>query len=174
MRHRSTSRALYELLSSMRFAISLLTILGIASIIGTVLKQNEPYNNYLNQFGPFWFPVFEKLELYSVYNSVWFLTILGFLVLSTSTCIVRQTRPMLRDMRSFREGARESSLAQFQHHARLGTSLDADAARQATEAYLARAGFKVRANPARTACCWPPSRAAGPASATSWPTRRSC
>ncbi|WP_298618582.1 cytochrome c biogenesis protein ResB, partial [uncultured Zoogloea sp.] len=36
----------------MRFAISLLTILGIASIIGTVLKQNEPYNNYLNQFGP--------------------------------------------------------------------------------------------------------------------------
>ena len=49
MRHRSTSRALYELLSSMRFAISLLTILGIASIIGTVLKQNEPYNNYLNQ-----------------------------------------------------------------------------------------------------------------------------
>jgi len=147
MRHRSTSRALYELLSSMRFAISLLTILGIASIIGTVLKQNEPYNNYLNQFGPFWFPVFEKLELYTVYNSVWFLTILGFLVLSTSTCIVRQTRPMLRDMRSFRESARESSLAQFQHHARIGTRLDADAARQATEGYLARAGFKVRANP---------------------------
>ena len=147
MRHRSTSRALYELLSSMRFAISLLTILGIASIIGTVLKQNEPYNNYLNQFGPFWFPVFEKLELYSVYNSVWFLTILGFLVLSTSACIVRQTRPMLRDMRSFRESARESSLAQFQHHARLGTSLDADAARQATETYLAGAGFQVRANP---------------------------
>ena len=42
MRHRSTLRAVYDLLSSMRFAISLLTILGIASIIGTVLKQNEP------------------------------------------------------------------------------------------------------------------------------------
>ena len=34
---------LYELFSSMRFAIGLLTILAIASIIGTVLKQNEPY-----------------------------------------------------------------------------------------------------------------------------------
>jgi cytochrome c biogenesis protein len=32
----------------MRFAISLLTLLGVASIIGTVVKQNEPYNNYLS------------------------------------------------------------------------------------------------------------------------------
>ena len=37
-----------ELLSSMRFAISLLTLISIASIIGTVLKQNEPMTNYVN------------------------------------------------------------------------------------------------------------------------------
>jgi hypothetical protein len=43
-----------ELLSSMRFAISLLCFIAIASVIGTVLKQNEPMNNYVNQFGPFW------------------------------------------------------------------------------------------------------------------------
>jgi len=35
----------------MRFAVSLLTVLGIASILGTVLKQNEAYNNYIVQFG---------------------------------------------------------------------------------------------------------------------------
>ena len=34
-----------ELVSSMRFAISLLTIVSIASVIGTVLKQNEPMPN---------------------------------------------------------------------------------------------------------------------------------
>jgi cytochrome c biogenesis protein len=44
-------RAAVELLSSMRFSISLLTVICIASIIGTVLKQNEPINNYINQFG---------------------------------------------------------------------------------------------------------------------------
>ena len=43
-----------ELLSSMRFAISLLTLICIASIVGTVVKQAEPANNYVNQFGPFW------------------------------------------------------------------------------------------------------------------------
>ncbi|WP_153161429.1 cytochrome c biogenesis protein ResB [Zoogloea sp. 1C4] len=146
MRYRSNSRALYELLSSMRFAISLLTILGIASIIGTVLKQNEPYNNYLNQFGPFWFPIFEKLGLYAVYNSVWFLTILAFLVISTSVCIVRQTRPMLLDMRSFREHAKENSLAQFQHHDRVPCALPTAEAQALASAYLTRAGFTARSN----------------------------
>lgn len=146
MRHRSPSRALYELLSSMRFAISLLTLLGVASIIGTVVKQNEPYNNYLEQFGPFWFPIFEKLGLYSVYNAYWFLTILGFLVLSTSACILRQARPMVKDMRSFREHARESSLASFAHHARLPVGLPRSRAREASLAYLAASGFTVRTN----------------------------
>ncbi len=54
---RTGSRAVreaVELLSSMRFAISLLTVICIASVIGTVLKQHEPVNNYVNQFGPFW------------------------------------------------------------------------------------------------------------------------
>jgi hypothetical protein len=45
-------RATLELLASMRFAISLLTVICIASVIGTVLKQHEPLVNYVNQFGP--------------------------------------------------------------------------------------------------------------------------
>lgn len=36
----SVSEAWYELLSSMRFAISLLTIMGITAVIGTVLAVN--------------------------------------------------------------------------------------------------------------------------------------
>jgi cytochrome c biogenesis protein ResB len=95
----------------MRFAISLLTVLAIASIIGTVLKQNEPYNAYLNQLGPFWFPLFEKLGLYSVYHAGWFLLILIFLVGSTSACIVRQSPGMIHEMRSYREKAREARCA---------------------------------------------------------------
>ena len=47
-----------ELLSSMRFAISLLTVISIASIVGTVVTQNEPAPNYVNQFGTFWFEIF--------------------------------------------------------------------------------------------------------------------
>lgn len=113
----SFSRSFYELLSSMRFAISLLTVLAIASIIGTVLKQNEPYANYILQFGQYWFTVFKWLGLYDVYRTHWFVVILAFLVLSTSTCIYRNLPSMLREMRSYREHATEQSLRHFQHFA---------------------------------------------------------
>src|SRR5437868_6159851 len=71
-------RALVEMLSSMRFSISLLTVICIASVIGTVLKQHEPSGNYVNQFGPFWAQVFAAADLYSVYSAWWFLLILFF------------------------------------------------------------------------------------------------
>lgn len=106
-----------ELLSSMRFAISLLTLIAITSIIGTVLKQNEPMPNYVNQFGPFWFDVFNKLSLYSLYSAWWFLLIMAFLVLSTSLCLTRNAPKMLKDMRSWRENVREQSLRNFHHKA---------------------------------------------------------
>ena len=50
----------------MRFAITLLTVIAIASIIGTVLKQNEPYPSYVIEFGQFWFTIFEWLGLFDV------------------------------------------------------------------------------------------------------------
>ena len=133
-----------ELVSSMRFAISLLSLLAIASVIGTVLKQNEPLPNYVNQFGPFWFDVFAKLGLYSVYAAWWFLMIMGFLVLSTSLCITRNAPKMLKDMRSWRENVREQSLRNFHHK----QEWEAPVERAVLGAELARriadSGYKVK------------------------------
>ncbi len=100
----------------MRFAISLFTVLAIASIIGTVLKQNEPYANYIFQFGQYWFTVFQWMGLYDVYRTPWFVTILAFLVVSTGTCVYRNLPGMLREIRSYRENATEQSLRHFHHH----------------------------------------------------------
>lgn len=105
----------------MRFAISLFTVLAIASIIGTVLKQNEPYADYIIQFGQYWFTVFAWLGLYDVYRTPWFVIILAFLVLSTSTCIYRNMPSMLREIRSYREQATEQSLRHFHHYAEFAT-----------------------------------------------------
>lgn len=115
MRRQSFFRALFELFSSMRFAISLLTIIAVASIVGTVLKQNEPYPSYVIEFGQFWFDIFEWLGLFDVYHSGWFLLILLFLVVSTALCIYRNTPGMLREIRSYREHASEASLQAFSH-----------------------------------------------------------
>ncbi|WP_232539827.1 cytochrome c biogenesis protein ResB [Azohydromonas aeria] len=134
-----------ELVSSMRFAIALLTVICIASVIGTVVKQHEPINNYVNQFGPFWAEVFGAVNLYSVYSAWWFLLILGFLVLSTSLCIARNTPRFLADMRSFKENVRESALKAFHHKAQgvlPGEAPQASLAR--VTALLAGNGWKAR------------------------------
>lgn len=140
----SFGKALFELLSSMRFAISLLSILAVASAVGTVLKQAEPYNNYLIQFGPFWFEVFEKLGLYDVYHAGWFLLILTFLVVSTSVCIVRNAPGYLREMRSFREHVADTSLAAFKHRHEAATTHAPDALADTAQTYLQGRGYDVR------------------------------
>ena len=133
-----------ELVSSMRFAISLLTLIAIASVIGTVLKQNEPIPNYVNQFGPFWFEIFNKLGLYAVYSTWWFLLIMAFLVVSTSLCIVRNAPKMLKDMRSWRENVREQSLCNFHHKAEWSAvGAPAKWTNPLTER-VARSGYKVK------------------------------
>jgi len=133
-----------ELVSSMRFAISLLTIVAIASVVGTVLKQNEPMPNYVNQFGPFWFEVFAHLGLYSVYSSPWFLAILVTLIVSTALCVVRNAPKMLRDMRSWRENVREESLRNFHHKTEWTAPLDAPGLAQQTATRLRHAGYAVK------------------------------
>ena len=133
-----------ELLSSMRFAISLLTVISIASVIGTVVTQNEPMPNYVNQFGPFWFEIFAQFSIYSVYSAWWFLLIMAFLVTSTSLCIVRNAPKMINDMRSWRDQVREQSLRNFHHHVEWqGAGSAPDLARETARRVEAE-GFQVR------------------------------
>ncbi len=140
-----------ELLSSMRFAIALLTVICIASVIGTVLKQHEPLPNYVNQFGPFWAEVFGALSLYSVYSAWWFLLILAFLVTSTSLCIARNTPKILADLKVYKENIREQSLQAFHHKAQGNLSDTPEVAARRIGELLATGGWKVKLQSRQTA-----------------------
>jgi cytochrome c biogenesis protein len=137
-------RAAVELMSSMRFAIALLTVICIASIIGTVLKQHEPINNYVNQFGPFWAEVFRAARLDSIYSAWWFLLILAFLVISTSLCIARNTPHIFKDLRTLKEGIRAQSLKAFGQRAETVLDESPDAAANRIGQLLAGGGWKVK------------------------------
>ncbi len=139
-----TWRAFVELLSSMRFSISLLTVICIASVIGTVLKQQEPLANYVNQFGPFWAQVFRLASLNTVYSAWWFLLILAFLVVSTSLCIARNAPKIAADFNQLKEGVREQSLGAFGHRAQAALAEPPEAAAQRIGQTLAQSGWKVK------------------------------
>ena len=134
-----------ELLASMRFAIALLTVICIASVIGTVVQQQQPMTNYVNQFGPFWSELFGKLDLYTVYSAWWFLLMLGFLVVSTSLCIARHTPRILRDLKTYKETMREQSIQAFKLKALGYLHMNPEAALGQVNAWLAAEGWKARA-----------------------------
>lgn len=131
-------------LGSMDLAITLLLTLAIASVIGTVLQQNQPYTDYVIKFGPFWFEVFEQLGLYDVYSAIWFLAILALLVVSTTVCVVRHTPAMLRDMWQLRTQVQKKSLKLMQHHAEWSAAEPVDALTTQYRQQLKAQGFRSR------------------------------
>jgi cytochrome c biogenesis protein len=138
------SAHLTRFLGSMNLAITLLVALGIASVIGTVLKQNENYSNYIIKFGPFWHEIFKTLGLYDVYIAGWFLFILVFLMVSTSVCVLRNTPLMLRDMRHFRLNVQEKSLRAFHHVREEEVDASPEMVLSQAQKLFAGQGFRVR------------------------------
>ncbi len=128
----------------MRFAVSLLMFICVASLIGTVLQQNDAAGTYLDRFGPFWFAVFDRFSIWHVYNSWWFLLIMAFLVVSTSLCVLRNTPKFIRDARSFREYVRGTSLRAFPHRIETDSSASPEQALERVQEVLRALGYRYR------------------------------
>ncbi len=133
-----------QFLGSMNLAITLFVGIAIASVIGTVLRQNESYQNYIIKFGPFWHEVFKTLGLYDVYASGWFLFALTFLVLSTSVCVIRNAPIMIRSMREFRENIQERSLQNLPNRAQWTVQRPLEQVLARISAILKGLGYRLR------------------------------
>jgi len=128
----------------MNLAITLLVAVSIASIIGTVLQQNQDYGDYVIKFGPFWFEVFRRLGLYDVYSSGWFLSILGFLVVSTSVCLVRHAPVMWREVTRYRDHVQATSLRVLRNHRSWHLQLSADETELVAARLMQGHSYRVR------------------------------
>jgi len=115
LRKLATGRLL-ELAGSMRFAIALLVMLAIASTIGTVVEQGNPYPDYVNQFGPFWADLFRGLGLFDIYGAWWFVVLLCFLLVSIAVCVSRNGPKILADIRSWKDRVHEQGLRAHRLH----------------------------------------------------------
>lgn len=143
-KHRIKNHPLIQFLGSMNLAITLLVMLAIASVIGTVLKQNEAYSSYVIKFGSFWFEVFRHLELYDVYSAIWFLSVLAFLLASISACVWRNGAHFLKDMFSFQEDQHSSQLKKHTLSAQWQSALTDQQVIDIAKPLLTAQGFKVK------------------------------
>ena len=83
---RKTPNPIWRLFSSIRLTIVLLIILAIASILGTIIPQQQDAVDLAKQLGPRLFRLFQSLDLFDMYHSIWFRILIGFLSLNLVIC----------------------------------------------------------------------------------------
>ncbi|MFF8960525.1 cytochrome c biogenesis protein ResB [Streptomyces sp. NPDC014894] len=101
-------RWFWRQLTSMRVALILLLLLSLGSIPGSLIPQNSVDDLKVRAWkeeNEGWTPVFEKLQLFDVYSSVWFSAIYILLFVSLIGCIVPRTWQFVGQLRSRPPGA---------------------------------------------------------------------
>lgn len=96
------SRAFADLLkffSSVKFTITLLILIIIASIAGTVILQNLEDEQYKAKYGDTFYRVLTKLQLKDVYHSYWYTALLAIFCVNLCVCSIRNLKPLLRSLR---------------------------------------------------------------------------
>jgi cytochrome c biogenesis protein len=92
----SLAEGLWGLLQSVRTTIYVLPILAIATTIGAVIPQKRPPDYYDMAYGATWGRVVTALGFDNIYNSTWFIILVGVLLLNLAACVARSFRRAAR------------------------------------------------------------------------------
>ncbi len=86
MKESSLPSIIYDLFRSLKLTISLLILLALLSIIGTLIMQNATRSEYIQRYGIGLYEVLNFFNLFDMYHSWWFSAILLLLVINLITC----------------------------------------------------------------------------------------
>jgi cytochrome c biogenesis protein len=117
------ARWAWRQLTSMRTALILLFLLALAAVPGSVVPQESVDSVNAAQWReqhPTLAPVYERLGLFSVYDSVWFSAIYILLMISLVGCILPRTKVYWKALRA-RPPAAPRNLARLPEHRELET-----------------------------------------------------
>jgi cytochrome c biogenesis protein len=82
------SNIVWNFFSSVKLAITLLIILAIASIVGTIIPQQEGAREFAAGLNPQLFRILNSLNLFDMYHSLWFRLIMSLLAMNLVICSV--------------------------------------------------------------------------------------
>ena len=88
-------KAFLKFFTSIRLAIILLTILAVASVLGTLIPQQRSLEEYAARYGQL-SGLLIRLQLTRLYHSIWFLAILGLFALNIIVCTLTRLSPKWR------------------------------------------------------------------------------
>jgi cytochrome c biogenesis protein len=129
---------------SMRTALVLLVVLAAASILGSLFPQEGVSPQRVDQYfldHPALAPVLERLGLFDVFGSAWYMAIYLALLGALVACLVPRTRALVRVLRS--RPPRGGDLARYRTRAGFDTPAPPDQAMAAARRVLRRNRFRL-------------------------------
>lgn len=138
-------RWVWRQVTSMRTALILLLLLALAAVPGSIIPQSGvdslKTSNWQRDH-PKLTPIYERLGLFSVYDSAWFSAIYILLMLSLVGCIVPRTFRYWRGLRA-KPPAAPRNLTRLPDHASYQTTTDADVVLDRARAELRRRRYRL-------------------------------
>ncbi|WP_441245537.1 cytochrome c biogenesis protein ResB [Kitasatospora sp. McL0602] len=131
-------------LTSMRVALILLFMLSLAAIPGSLIPQNSQNSFKVQNWQAAHkgvTPIYQKLQLFDVYSSVWFSAIYLLLFISLAGCIIPRTWQFVGVLRA-QPPAAPGNLTRMPVYAAWHTSADAKTVNTAAYQHLKRRGFR--------------------------------
>ncbi len=89
----------WDFLTSLKLVVLLLLILSAVSIAGTIIQQNKPLQMYYRYYDPGTVALFNKLGLFDMYHSWWFVACLALLALNITACTMDRYRGIMAGLR---------------------------------------------------------------------------
>lgn len=142
---RELARWGWRQLTSMRTALVLLLLLALASIPGSVIPQEDVDSLAVSQWRddhPGLAPIWDRLDLFAVYGSVWFSAIYILLVLSLVGCIIPRCLVYAQALRAKPPKA-PRNLGRLPEHASYETDEAPDVVLERAAQVLRRRRFRV-------------------------------
>jgi cytochrome c biogenesis protein len=132
---------LYDLFRSLKLTIFLFILLAIVSIIGTLIAQNAPRLEYIQQYGIGLYEVLNFFSLFDMYHSWWFSTILFLLVINLIACSTNRLPGVLSQISRTRTGLEDSMLKALPYAERVQTKGKGEATAEESIRSLVKKGF---------------------------------
>jgi cytochrome c biogenesis protein len=142
-----TLRQAWREYRSMRTALVLLVVLAAASILGSLFPQEGLSPQRVDQYfldHPALAPVLERLGLFDVFGSAWYMAIYLALLGALVACLVPRGRALYRVLRS--RPPRGGDLARYRTRATFDTPASPDQAMAAARRTLRRGRFRLAAH----------------------------
>jgi cytochrome c biogenesis protein len=98
----------WDFFISVKLAIITLIVLAATSILGTIIEQNQPPEKYHQIYEDWAFALLDRLNMFDMYHSVWFLLMLVLFTVNLSCCTIDRFPKMLKVVRNPRTKLEEN------------------------------------------------------------------